>query len=274
MTPTPFDDALQLTPLAEGRAQGHVSPAYANMVGPFGGVTAAQALNAVLRDPRRQGEPVALTVNFCAPLADGDYTVLTRPVRTNRATQHWTVEITQGDDTVLTATVFTAARRDTWRHDEHAVPPDCPPPEAVPVLVRRGSVAWLERYEMRFIDGPPPSRWDGSTSDHSRTRLWVRDDPPRTLDHCGLTALADTFFPRIWLRRATLVPIGTVSMTVYFHADADELAAAGNAHLLGQAQAQGFRGGYFDQTGQLWRHDGLLLATTHQVVYFRDPAPA
>ena len=48
---------------------------------------------------------------------------------------------------------------------------------------------------------------------------WLRDDPPRPLDFASLTAMADVFFPRVWLRRATRVPVGTVSMTVYFHAD-------------------------------------------------------
>ncbi len=40
--------------------------------------------------------------------------------------------------------------------------------------------------------------------------------------------------------------------------------------MLGQAQAQGFFGGYFDQTAQLWSEGGELLATTHQVVYFKE----
>jgi hypothetical protein len=31
----------------------------------------AQALNAVLQHPERLGDPVALTVNYCAALADG-----------------------------------------------------------------------------------------------------------------------------------------------------------------------------------------------------------
>ncbi len=70
----PFDHALQLTAgQDEDHWHGRTSPAYANMVGPFGGVTAAQALGSVLRHPKRRGEPVALTVNFAAALADGPF---------------------------------------------------------------------------------------------------------------------------------------------------------------------------------------------------------
>ena len=59
-------------------------------------------------------------------------------------------------------------------------------------------------------------------------------------------------------------------MTVYYHADAPQLAATGAAQLLLQAQGQGFGGGYFDHGGQLWNEAGELLATTHQVVYYKE----
>ena len=98
----------------------------------------------------------------------------------------------------------------------------------------------------------------------------MRDDPPRPLDFASLTAIADVFFPRVWLRRATPTPIGTVSMTVYYHADAAQLASLGPGHLLLQARGQGFGGGYFDHSGQLWDEGGSLVATTHQVVYYKE----
>ena len=38
----------------------------------------------------------------------------------------------------------------------------------------------------------------------------------------------------------------------------------------GQAQAQEFRNGFFDQTAQVWNQAGVMLATSHQVVYFKE----
>ena len=61
MNQHPFDEAVALQAQADGSWLGHTSPAYANMVGPFGGITTAQALTAVLRHPGRLGDPVALT---------------------------------------------------------------------------------------------------------------------------------------------------------------------------------------------------------------------
>src|SRR6185369_4727048 len=266
--PHAFDAAIALAPQGEGDWQGHTSPAYANMIGPFGGVTAAQALNAVLQDPQRLGEPIAFTVNFAAALSDGAFLVQARAARTNRSTQHWVIEVRQGERTVLTATAVTALRRETWGASEVPMPQVSRPAD-VPPPGRAASVQWVNRYEMRFIEGALPPAWDGAHRS-SRTLLWVRDNPPRPLDFASLTALADVFFPRIWRRRATMTPIGTVSMTIYFHAGQAQLQAAGSGYLLGQAQAQAFRDGYFDQTAQLWNEAGDLLATSHQVVYYKE----
>ncbi len=264
-----FDTAIALTPQGEGVWQGHTSPAYANMIGPYGGVTAAQALNAVLQHRDRLGEPVAFTINYAAALADGAFSAHARPARTNRSTQHWMIELRQGEQTVATATAVTALRRDTWGATEAAMP-QVPPPNDVAPHGRRARVEWLKRYDMRFVEGDFPKVWDGGDNAHSRTQLWMRDNPPRPLDFPSLTSMADVFFPRIWRRRAKLTPLGTVSMTVYFHCSQAQLQATGEGYLLGQVRGQAFRDGYFDQTAQLWNEVGELLATTHQIVYYKE----
>jgi acyl-CoA thioesterase len=265
----PFDEAIALEPQGDGLWQGRTHPAYGNMVGPFGGATAAQALSAVLQHPARLGDPVAFTVNFAAPVVDGVFVVHARPARTNRSTQHWIVEVRQGDDAVLTATVVTAVRRDTWGAAD-VVMPHVPRPLDLPVQDRPGRVEWVNRYDMRFAEGTLPTVWDGAEAHSSRTRMWVRDKPARPLDFQSLTALSDVFFPRVWRRRAVLTPIGTVTMTVYFHCSSDQLQSTGAGWLLGQAEAQAFSKGYFDQSAQLWNEAGELLVTTHQVVYYKE----
>lgn len=267
-SPHPFDQALHLERLPDGHWQGHTSPAYANMVGPFGGMTAAQMLQPVLRDPLLLGDPVALTVNYATGVADGPFTLRARAARTNRSTQHWVMEMVQSDQSVITATAVTAVRRETWGVDDEP-PPDCPPPADCKAQRWSAPVAWFDCYEMRPVSGSLPINWDGSSQD-SQTRLWVRDQPARALDFASLAAMSDVFYPRVWRRRATHTPAGTVSMTVYFHASRQQLQDTGTGYLLAQARAQAFRNGFFDQTAQLWNEAGLLLATTHQIVYYKS----
>ena len=69
---------------------------WANMVGPFGGITAAVLLRAIESHPDRLGEPVALTVNFAAPIVDGEFEISRRAPRTNRTNQHWIVRTQSG----------------------------------------------------------------------------------------------------------------------------------------------------------------------------------
>ena len=266
----PFDQALQLQAgIDEDHWLGRTSPAYANMVGPFGGVTAAQALTGVLQHPKRLGDPVALTVNFAAAVADGAFDLIVRPVRTNRSTQHWTIELRQGDAVALTGTAFTALRRDSWGNDECTMPV-APAAEATPAAPRRDKAPiWLNNYDLRFVDGAPPARFEGQEAGH-RSLLWLRDEPARALDFASLAALADAFYPRLMLRRGRFAAFGSVSITTYFHADAAQLAAVGAAHVLGEATAGAFRQGYFDQTARLWSPAGPLLASSHQIVYYKE----
>jgi acyl-CoA thioesterase len=276
MTTHPLDKALALShsDLRAGHFTGMTSPDYWNMVGPFGGTTAAVMLQAALRHPDLLGEPVALTVNYAAALEAGAFEIQAVPVRTNRSTQHWTLQMTQAGidgkpQVTTTGTAFTALRRETWGTNDLPMP-RVPPPSAVERLsIGPAKVAWIDRYEMRPIRGAIPTQWDGG-GDHSETLMWLRDAEPRALDFPALAALSDTFFPRVWLRRAKPVPIGTVSITTYFHAGAAQLAAIGTGHLLARATGQQFSNGYFDQAAQLWTEDGHLAATSNQIVYFKE----
>ena len=77
----PLDEALALTSSSPGQYTGQTHPGYWNMVGPFGGVTAATLLQAVMQHPQRLGDPLSLTVNYAGALVAGPFTVQATPVR-------------------------------------------------------------------------------------------------------------------------------------------------------------------------------------------------
>lgn len=246
---------------------GETSAEYGNMVGPFGGTTAATLLRAVLDHPELLGSPVALTVNFAAPVVDGPFTITARPVRTNRSNQHWMLELRQDEMPVVTGTAVTGLRRGTWA-DTEATPPAAPAPEELSAQRPPEGIAWVGNYDIRFVRGALPPPGSGECADSTST-LWVRDEPSRPLDFPALAARCDVFFPRVFLRQGGYVPAGTVSMTAYFHVDTATVAAQSEEYVLGTASAQRFGNGYFDQAAEVWSRDGSLLATSHQVVYFK-----
>ena len=265
----PFDDALRLESLDATRVRGRMSQAYANMVGPFGGITCAILLEAALTRPGRIGDPVALTVNFAAPVAYDDFEIECRPVRTNRSTQHWTIAMSQAGEVVTTATLVTALRRETWSAREARMPDGLPAADRLVRAPHLELTPWVGRYDLRFIDGGLDDL-GGEEAPDSVSRLWIRDDPPRPLSFTSLASMSDCFFPRVMVRRRRLVPSGTVSLTAYFHADPALLAAQGDRPVLGIARAAGWRNGFGDQFAELWSDAGDLLVTTSQVCYFRD----
>src|SRR5260221_8868653 len=91
-TPHLFDDATLVT-AGDSCWQGKTSPDYWAFVGPFGGCTAATVLRALIDHPERAGDPLSLTVNFCAPIAEGGFDLDVRLVKANRSSQHWSVEM-------------------------------------------------------------------------------------------------------------------------------------------------------------------------------------
>lgn len=199
-----FDQAIALAPQGADSWLGHSSQAYWNMVGPFGGVSAATLLNAVMQHPARLGEPVALTVNYASALEPGPFTVTARAARSNRSTQHWVIEMTQrgksgSDETVLTASALSAVRRVTWGVNDTPMPA-VPPPDQAPAGAGFRPVEWVKRYDLRTVSGAMPRQLDGvlrqgDAGTASLSQCWMRDEPPRPLDFCALAAYADIFYP-------------------------------------------------------------------------------
>jgi len=272
----PFDQAIQLTPIAtEGditRWNGATHPAYWNMIGPFGGTTASIIMQSLLGHPQRLGDPISLTLTYARAVAEGDFEVVTQLVCATRSTQHWSVQLLQGESraVAVNAIAMFATRRDTWAAQEAVMPAapaaaDCDvtaPPAGVP--------AWVANYEFRFITGSIQDGRSGQGRDDSTSLFWLRETPSRPLEFAALTSFCDAFFPRLYLRRGAPAPAGTVSFNVYFHADAQRLAQVGAEPVLCMARGLNFGGGFFDQNAQVWSADGFLLANTQQMVWYKE----
>lgn len=263
-----FDEATRVT-AGDSRWQGRTSDDYWAFVGPFGGATAATILRALTDHPQRSGDPLALTVNYCAPIAQGAFDLDVRLVKANRSSQHWCVELTQGGADVATlATAVFAERRPSWSHQQAEFPQATPPEQIQPYP--RIKASWANQYDFRFVEGYPD--FDGSKKDapsNTFSKLWISDRVPRKIDALSLMSMSDAFFARVFHARRELMPFGTVSLTTYFHTDMDDLAAEDVSRVLAVADAKIFHKSYGDQHGELWSPNGRLLATTTQIAYFK-----
>lgn len=262
---TAFDDAIAVSPAGPGTFSAGTHPAFGNFVGPFGGITAATIVHAIQADERSIGRPAALTLNFTGPLADGDYEIDVQPARTNNSNQHWTISVDQAGENRMTGTALFVRDRPSWASLE-AQMPQVKGPHEYPVVSGHFPLRWIENYEMRFVEGPFVASAEEAGPDSTTTK-WFRQLPARGWDYPGLAAAADVFGPRIFQRLGP-VPAGTVTLTAYFHADAQALAAQGE-FLLGTVRGLQFADGLADQHAQLWGEDGSLVATTTQLCYYK-----
>ena len=267
----PFDVATHVAEIGPHLFRASAPEDYWAFIGPFGGATTATLLGAMLAHPERAGDPVSLTVNLAAAPKAGSYEIAARPSRTNKSSQHWLAELRQGNDpqSLVTATAIFAQRRESFSHLS-AKSPAIPAWDEVAPMPDFPTGSWVSRYQFRFVEGGPNWERGGLQNPQSaRSLLWLADRIERPVDFKSLASMADAFFGRVFQVRGELVPFGTVSLTVYFHVVADELEALATTRLVALADAHIFHRSFCDQYAQLWSPDGTLLATTHQIAYFK-----
>ena len=265
-----FDQATRVS-AGDSQWRGQTSDDYWAFIGPFGGVTSATMLRAILEHSQREGDPLSLTVHFCAPIARGAFDLDVRLIKANRSTQHWSVELTQqGGDVAAFATAALAARRPSWSHQPNQRPDATPFEQTRRYPKSHLGMSWVHQYDFRFVEGQPALDGAPQTTLASPfSKLWIADTAPRQIDVLSLMSMSDTLFGRIFHVRGELVPFGTVSLTTYFHADSEDLRSEEARQVLAIANASSFHKNYADQTGELWSPGGRLLATTHQIADFK-----
>lgn len=253
-------EALTLRPDGDGRWLAHADPDHQSITGMFGGWTAGVLLGAVGHAADSPAKPSAMTVNYLGAIPPGDDVVVTAEhLGGGRSIDHWRAEV-RADGTVLaTALVALTHRRESEPHQQLRRP-DAPDPDG------------LER-----IYAPPPQGLQSDIrlvmgeydSGDTRGLIWVRDAAGRPLDHLLLAYLADQYAPRSFFWGGGPSPSATISMSVYFHATDDELAAVGDGYILNEATGTRGEHSTSGQQARLWSRDGALLATTEQLCWYR-----
>ena len=245
--------------------------AYWNNIGPFGGWTAAVLMKAMLEDAQAlaaEMQPVSQTVDYMTGLKEDPLLVATACDRAGRSTQFWTASL-RADGAPTAAVRSTAVfgpRRATGGYAERTMP-EVPAADRVERLdFPNDRIAWPATYDMRVVHGRLFGR-----ADSTRSLTWIRDADRRPLDFVSLAALVDTCFPRPYYRIGGPTPFSTISMTSYFHATADDLAAVGDGFVLVDASGKTAGRGFSDQHADFWSADGHLLAVSQQVAWYDLP---
>ena len=248
----------------EVRFEGMASAHFKNMIGPYGGWSAAVLAKSLIEAAGPEMELVSITTDFLAGAREGPVTLDVVCDRGGKNTQFWNASLTAKGDKGPSnkAMGILSRRRETIAWTEGSRP-DAPPPEDCDRA--NLPMAWSRTVEMRPTQSPP----FGKGIDRTDNLAWIRLDPARPLDAVALVALADTPTPRLFFVTGEFGMVATVSMTVYLHASPEDYAAVGTDYMLIETHAARGGRGFYDQHARIWSRDGRLLATTQQIVWYK-----
>jgi acyl-CoA thioesterase len=260
---TGFDTDTALAPIAANTFTGRVVESWRVGRGPNGGYVAALILRAMvltLDDPTRA--PRSLTLHYLAPAQVGPCRVVTAVERAGRTVATLSARFVQGDQVMaLALAAFSGAR--TGETVREGVMPAVPPPEAIAPLSLHQTAAptFVAQYDYRWAIGDLP--FSGSSS--SRVGGWLRLKEPRVADALLVAAMTDAWMPCIVPRLTQPIASPTVDLTIHFRTTLPLPDAAPGDFSLGLFSSQLSAEGFFDENGELWSHDGQLIAQSRQL---------
>ena len=124
----------------------------------------------------------------------------------------------------------------------------------------------LQNYRLRPALGEPA--FSGGAP---HTGAWIRTREPRLLDAPLAAALLDTWFPAPFVRLERPVGAPTIDYTVHFRSPLPPPGATPEDPYLVSFKSNIARHGFFEEDGELWSADGMLLAQSRQLALLLNP---
>jgi acyl-CoA thioesterase len=270
MTVHPFDLDTAVESLGDGRFAATMSERWWVGRGPNGGYVAAVILRAIQAGTSGKRAPRSLTVHFQrAPLA-GPVEISVEVEREGGSVTFLSARMTQAGKAQATAL---AVLSESWSEedafDEARMPDAGEPgelrsfdPDAHPEAPRM-----LQNYRARPALGEPA--FSGGAA---HTGAWIRSREPRLLDAPLAAAFLDTWFPAPFVRLEHPYGAPTIDYTVHFRSPLPPSGAAPEDPYLISFRSRLARQGFFEEDGELWSADGVLLAQSRQLALLLEPA--
>jgi len=263
-----FDADTAVAPLGEGRFAAAMSERWWVGKGPNGGYVAAVILKAIQAAAAGERPPRSLTVHFLRAPAAGPVEVAVTVEREGSRATFLSARLSQDGATCATAL---AVLSESWSEDgfSEVEMPDAGEPGELHTLdpTGEGRPNMLQNYRLR------PALGEGAFSGGpARNGAWIRTREPRLLDAPLAATLLDTWFPAPFVRLDGPRPAPTIDYTVHFRSPLPAPGAGPEDAYLIAFHSGTARHGFFEEDGELWSADGVLLAQSRQLALLLDPA--
>ncbi len=265
----PFEDAVAVEALGEGRYLAAIDGAWDGPAAPNGGVLAAIMVRAAQAELGSQAPAVrTISVHFLDAPSHGRVEIGVEILRRGKRVAVCDARMRQADRLVAQMTlVCSAARAQETSLD--GGPPEAPRPgstERVDLASAAGRPPLFGQVETRPAFGSP--MFAGSPDAITGGWLALRDDVA-ALDAARLCALCDLWWPAIFGRLTSPGGVPTLQLTVYLRTTERDVYGP----VLARFESRHVREGHIEERGELWSSDGELLAESQQLALLIPLAP-
>jgi acyl-CoA thioesterase len=262
-----FDADTAVENLGGGRFEAAMSERWWVGKGPNGGYVAAVILRAIQASASPERAPRSLTVHYQRAPRVGPVEIAVTVEREGGRVTFLSARLTQEGKVQATAQAVLSEDWGKGGFSELTMPDAGEPGElhTIDPAAGDGRPNMLQNYRLRPALGDPA--FSGGAP---RTGAWIRTREPRLLDAPLAAAFLDTWFPAPFVRLERPAGAPTIDYTVHFRSPLPPAGATAEDPYLISFRSNIARHGFFEEDGELWSADGVLLAQSRQLALLLD----
>jgi acyl-CoA thioesterase len=260
---TNFEQETAVERITEGNFRATVDKRWWVVRGPHGGYLASIALRALkeeLNDPERHIR--SLSIHYFDAPHEGEMEIETKVERAGGSITNVSARLTQDDRAIgMALGVFSKP----WTGPEFfdAVPPEVGPmDDAFRIPNEGGGIPpFLGNFDMRWSLGGAPY----SGSDEAIVGGWFRLEEAQVADDIVVATYMDAWPPVMFPVVTEPIVAPTLDLTIHYRHELPLDGALPEDYLVGRFYSHMSNQGFFEEDGELWTPDGVLIAQSRQL---------
>ena len=265
---TTFEKDTTVSKTGAGAYEADVSENWWVARGPHGGYLASILLRALIDtvdDDARS--PRSLTVHYAAAPVAGPARIETEVVRSGSRLSTVSARLLQGDQTLAMAIAAFSMDWGGLDYTDQTMPETVPPEEGFPIHEVDSVPEFVRRFHMMGTLGDLPF----SGAAEAKLGGWIRLAEPVLADSVVVATLMDAWAPVTFPVATEPFVAPTIDLTIHFRAPLPHPGARVDDFYFGRFWSHLARDGFFEEDGELWSKDGVLLAQSRQLALTLTP---
>jgi acyl-CoA thioesterase len=258
-----FEIATAVERTDENEFRASIDPAWWVVRGPHGGYIAAVILRTLMQTQNQEERSIrSFTTHFLRAPAEGWLGITTTIERAGRSMTFLSARVHQEGKTIALSLAGFSGPWTGFEFDDAPMPEVASPEEAFKVPVEGEDIPpFLGNFDMRWTFGERPF----TGADQALVGGWMRLRDPVVADAPAIATLMDAWAPAIFPRATKPVIAPTLDLTIHFRSPVPLENAGAEDFYLGRFSSKLGREGFFEEDGELWSKDGVLLAQSRQL---------